>query len=80
MLPDELVRATIEERKRQVEQIRAERSAAARLDVDPLTSRVLGWFHRRGAQRRQRCYRAEERLAHTGSLSEEDQRRRRLAE
>ena len=72
MLPEELVRATMEERKRQAEQIRSERAAEAQLDTESLAGRVLGWFHRRGAQRqtyhrRQRRYRAEERVAHTQS-------------
>ena len=72
MLPEELVRATMEERKRQAEQIRSERAAEAQLDTEPLASRVLGWFHRRDAvcqtsHRRQRGYRAEEHVAHTQS-------------
>lgn len=72
MLPEELVRATIEERKRQVEQIRSERAAEDQLDTESLASRVLGWFHRRGVQRqtshcRQRRYPAEEQVAHTQS-------------
>ena len=72
MLPEELVRATIEERKRQVDQIRSERAAEAQLDTESLSSRVLGWFHRRGVERqtshcRQRRYQAEEQVAHTQS-------------
>lgn len=70
MLPEELIRATIDERKRQVEQIRAELAAEAQLGTKSLVSRVLGWFHRRGAEHRrnhrcQRRYQAEEQSAHT---------------
>jgi hypothetical protein len=72
MVPEELIRATIDERKRQVEQIRSERAAEARLGAKSLASRVLGWFHRRGAQhqtnhRRQRRYQAEEQVTHRQS-------------
>lgn len=70
MLTEELIRATIDERRRQVEQIRYERAAEAQLDKISLAGRVLGLFHRRGVQhgtshRRRRRYQTERKLAPT---------------